>query len=151
MGTLRVSVHAAVPPERFIDALTDFSERRSEVWGNSDAAYLMVHERGETWADVTEGSGVAGGVWQRMRYDWSRPGMVRLDVSDGNAFGRGSFWEYQVTPARGGSDIALAVHRKPVTWKGRLLDVLLLVAGRRVFGQDLRRSVSKVEQAGGDT
>jgi hypothetical protein len=151
MGTSRISVHAAVPPKRFIDALTDFGDNRQELWGNSEPSYLKVHDRGENWAEVTEGSGVAGGIWQRLRYDWSRPGVVRLDVVDSNAFGKGGFWEYQVTPdADGGSDIALTVHRRPITFKARLLDVLLIVAGGRVFGQDLRRTVAKLEQAGGD-
>jgi len=147
MGRVQVKVQGAIPPERFVAALTDFSDRRSEIWGNSEAGYLKVHDRGDTWAEVTEGSGAGGGIWQRYRYDWSKPGVVRLDVLDSNAFGEGSFWEYRVTPtAAGGSEIALAINRRPTTRKGRFLDVVLTVAGKWVFGRDLRRSVKKLEQ-----
>jgi hypothetical protein len=110
-----------------------------------------VHGSGETWADVTEGSGVAGGIWQRSRYDWSTPGVVRLDVSDSNAFGKGSFWEYRVTPEpTGGSRIDLHIHRQPTTLKGRLLDAILVVAGRRFFNRDLRNTIGTLERHGED-
>jgi hypothetical protein len=78
----------------------------------SHAGYYEVHDRGDTWADVTEGSDVAGGIWQRYRYDWATPGVVRLDVLDSNTFGPGSFWEYHVTAdGAGGSRIDLEIHR----------------------------------------
>ena len=56
-----------------------------------------MHDRGDTWADVTEGTD-AGGIWQRYRYDWSDPQLVKLTVTDSNAFGPGSYWEYRLTP-----------------------------------------------------
>lgn len=148
MSTSKVVVRTAVPPERFIRSLTDFGPTRSEVWGNSDAGYLKVHDQGDTWADVTEGSGITGGVWQRYRYDWSQPEIVRLDVTDSNAFGPGSFWEYHVTAEPGGgSRIVLRIHRVPCTLKGRLLDIPLAIAGGRFyFGKDLRRTVRRLER-----
>jgi hypothetical protein len=149
MSNTRIVVRSAVSPERFVDSLTDFGPRRSEVWGNSQSGYLKVHDRGDTWADVTEGSGVAGSIWQRYRYDWSTPGVVRLDVLDSNAFGKGSFWEYRVTPDEGGgSVIALTIHRKPTTLKGRLVDVLIVLSGGVFFRRDLRRTLAKLEHSG---
>ena len=111
----------------------------------SAADDLRVHGRGDTWAEVTEGSN-AGGVWQRMRYDWSTPGEVRLDVLDSNAFGPGSRWTYRVTPAAdGGTDIDLSIVRVPNTTKGRVLDLLLRLGGGLFFARDLRRTVQKLE------
>jgi hypothetical protein len=146
MGRAHVRAHSAVPPERFIAALTDFGPTRSEIWGNSDPEQLRVHHRDDTWADVTEGSSAGGGVWQRLRYDWSAPGVVRLDVLDSNAFGPGSRWTYTVTPdGEGGSSVELTIVRMPSTPKGRFLDVLLSLAGSSWFARDLRRSLRRLE------
>jgi hypothetical protein len=146
MGVANIRVTTAVPPERFIQALTDFGDRRSELFGNSEGGYLKVHDRGDTWADVTEGSGVAGGVWQRYRYDWSEPGAVRLEVLDSNSFGKGSSWEYRATPEPGGgSAIALTIHRRPTTLKGRVLDLLLTLTRNRFVRRDLEKTVARLE------
>jgi hypothetical protein len=148
MGRAHVRAHGDFPPEPFIAALTDFGPGRAEIWGNSDPAHLRVHERGDTWAEVTEGSApAAGGVWQRLRYDWSVPGVVTLEVLDGNAFGRGGRWTYRLDPdGRGGTDIDLTVVRVPTTTRGRILDGLLALGGGPLwFGRDLRRSVRRLE------
>jgi hypothetical protein len=116
------------------------------MWGNNSADLFTVHELGDTWADVTEGSAAAG-IWQRYRYDWSTPGVVRLEVLDSNAFGEGSFWEYRLAPdAAGGTRIDLTIHRMPTTTKGKLVDPLLRLVGNFYFGRDLRRTVSKLER-----
>jgi hypothetical protein len=80
-----------------------------------------------------------------VRYDWATPGLVCLNVIDSNAFGHGSYWEYHVDEADGGSRVALTVHRQPCTAKGRLLDAVLAVAGRLMFGADLRRALRRLE------
>ena len=145
MGRTHVRPHGAFPPERFVASLTDFGPGRSEVWGNVDPQSLTVHERGDTWAEVTEGS-ATGGIWQRMRYDWSVPGVVTLDVVDSNAFGPGSRWTYRLDPdGAGGTDIDLTIVRVPTTAKGRFMDALLSIGGQVFFARDLRRSVRRLE------
>jgi hypothetical protein len=146
MGRVHVQAHGSFPPDVFVRALTDFGPGRSEVFGNNAAADLRVHDRGDTWAEVTEGS-TSGGVWQRTRYDWSTPGQVLIDVVDSNAFGPGSRWLYRVAPAQdGGTDIDLRIRRVPNTTKGRLLDRLLsLGAGHVFFTRDLRHTVRTLE------
>jgi len=62
MGTVRVTATGQFPPERFVAALTDFGPGRAQNWGNSEASYLQVHAQGDDWAEVTEGSGVGGGI-----------------------------------------------------------------------------------------
>jgi hypothetical protein len=149
MGDVRVSATGRFAPERFVAALTDFGPGRERLFGNSQGSYLTVHETGPDWAEVTEGSTAGGGIWQKYRYDWSTPGEVRLDVLDSNAFGKGSYWHYRVTPdGSGGSRIALHIHRNPTTAKGRFVDLALLVLGRRIFGRDLRHTVAQIEAAG---
>ena len=146
MGRVHVTAHGSFAPDVFVTAMTDFGPGRAEIFGNNAANDLRVHERGETWAEVTEGS-TTGPVWQRSRYDWSTPGEVRIDVLDSNAFGPGSRWLYRVTPASdGGSDIDLSVARVPNSTKGRLLDLVLSAGGGHLFfSRDLRRTVRTLE------
>jgi hypothetical protein len=145
MGRVHVRAHGSFAPDVFVAALTDFGPGRAEVFGNSAADDLRVHDRDETWAEVTEGS-TTGPVWQRSRYDWSTPDEVRIDVLDSNAFGPGSRWLYRVTPASdGGTDIDLSIVRVPNTTKGRVLDLLLRLGGGLFFARDLRRTVRTLE------
>ena len=145
MGRVHVRASGAVSPQRFITALTDFGPDRRMVWGNSEPASFVVHARGDTWADVTEGTAV-GGVWQRLRYDWSVPDVVTLDVLDSNAFGPGSRWTYLVeSDGAGGCHVDLTIVRVPTTPRGRVLDALLSVGGSAYFARDLRRSLRRLE------
>ena len=145
MGRVHVQAHGSFAPDVFVAALSDFGPGRAEVFGNNAADDLTVHDRGDTWAEVTEGS-TTGPVWQRSRYDWSPPGEVRIDVVDSNAFGPGSRWLYRVTPAAaGGTDIDLSIVRVPNTTKGRVLDALLRLGGGLFFARDLRRTVRALE------
>jgi hypothetical protein len=148
MGKVHVRAHGSFAPDVFVAALTDFGPGRAEVFANLAADDLRVHDRGATWAEVTEGS-TTGPVWQRSRYDWSTPGEVRIDVVDSNAFGPGSRWLYRVTPdADGGTDIDLSIQRVPNTAKGRVLDLLLRLGGGQFFARDLRRTVRTLESRG---
>jgi len=150
VSRVHASAEGAFPPTAFVDALTDFGPERPQVWGNSSAGHLVVHDRGDTWADVTEGTD-AGGIWQRYRYDWSDPSLISLTVIDSNAFGAGSHWEYRLTPINGGSRtrIDLMINRIPTTPKGKRFDLILMLIGGIYFGRDLRRSVRRIEQLRG--
>jgi hypothetical protein len=145
VSTTRISAWTTLSPGNVVDALTDFSAQRPDQWPGNDQRRYHVHDRGPDWADVTEGSSRSGGVWQRVHYDWATPGLVRLNVIDSNAFGHGSYWEYHVDEAEGGSRVTLTVHRQPSTVKGRLLDAVLAIAGRWVFGADLRHALRRLE------
>lgn len=70
MSTIHFKQTTTATPEQFIAGLTDFGPGRSQLFGNSTDEYLKVHEKGTNSADVTEGS---GGIWERLRYDWSDP------------------------------------------------------------------------------
>lgn len=145
MGMVTVSAEGATTPQRFVEALVDFGPGRSRIWGNSAESLLQVHARGETWAEVTEGSAVAGGIWQRYRYDWSLPGRVTLEVLDGNAWGRGSSWTYDVTPTAAGCRVDLTIVRNPTTARGRLLEPFLRLGAGAYFRRDLGRSLRRLE------
>ena len=147
MPKIEFDVTSGVAPERFIGALTDFSPTRAEIWPNIDEQHLKVHEVGDDWADVTEGSSLAGGVWERNRYDWSTPGTVRVETIESNAWRPGSFWLYQVVPTDTGSHIHVTVDRRPATFKGRLIAVLLVLGGRRVLRHATEQVLRKLQPA----
>jgi hypothetical protein len=145
MARIEFEVTSGVQPQRFIQALTDFSPARAELWPNIDAAHLRVHEVGDTWADVTEGSSFAGGVWERNRYDWSEPGTVRVETVESNTWQPGSSWLYRVEPAGTGSRVRVTVERRPLSVKGRVVAVLLALVGRRVLRRDLQRVLARLD------
>jgi hypothetical protein len=146
MPRIEFELTTTVAPERFIAALTDFSPARAETWPNVDAEHLKVHEVGPTWADVTEGSSLAGGVWERNRYDWSTPGMVRVLTSESNTWRPGSSWLYMVEPAGTGSHIKVTVDRRPANLRGRLVALLLLVAGKQALRGATEQVLRKLQQ-----
>ena len=136
--------------ERVLEAARDFSPRRAALWRDVHTEHLTVHEQGETWADVTEGNPwpVLGLVWERLRYDWSQPGVVRGTVLDSNLFEPGSTWEIRATPnADGGSRVEIIAVRH-LKGRGRLLWPFfpLGLAGRDVAAY-LRRFLDEVERS----
>ncbi|MGN9909998.1 hypothetical protein ACTMTJ_20830 [Phytohabitans sp. LJ34] len=149
MPRVEFDIKSGVSPERFIGALTDFSAARADVWPNIDAQHLKVHEVAADSADVTEGSSLAGGVWERNRYDWSTPGTVRVETTESNTWRPGSSWLYRVTPDGTGSHIHVTVDRRPASLKGRLIAVLLVLGGRRVLRQATEQVLRKLEQPTG--
>ncbi len=144
MAHVSADMDTTVSPEVVIGALTDFSERRLDLWPNIDRKYYKVHSLSGTTAEVTEGS---RGVWERTHYDWSRPGLVRIDVQDSNAFRPGSFWIYSVrAQPEGGSHVHLEFLRRPRNAKGLLLSALLSLAGRKIFGDFLGETLRRLER-----
>jgi hypothetical protein len=79
MSTIRLHQTTRLTPEQYVSGLTDFGPGRSKLFGNSADAYLKVHHKGSTEADVTEGS---GGIWERLHYDCSKPDRVALTTTD---------------------------------------------------------------------
>lgn len=139
---------ASVSPDRFIAALTDFSPRRAETWPNIDEQHLKVHEVGPTSADVTEGSSLAGGVWERNRYDWSVPGTVTVETTESNTWKPGSSWNYVVTPDGAGSRVHVTVVRNPASVKGRLIAGLLTLGGPRPLKSATEKVLKRLEAQG---
>jgi hypothetical protein len=144
MAHVSVDKDSTVSPQAIVGALTDFSEKRLDLWPNIDRKYYQVHQLSRTSAEVTEGS---RGVWERTRYDWSEPGTVRIQVQDSNAFRPGSYWVYSVQPRpQGGSHVHLEFQRTPRNAKGLALSALLSVAGRKIFGDFLDETLHRLEK-----
>ncbi|UJR84521.1 SRPBCC family protein [Sandaracinus amylolyticus] len=148
MAHVITELDTTASPERVIGALTDFSPRRLELWPNIDRRYYKVESTEPTSAEVTEGTGPFGGIWERARYDWSRPGTVRIDVKDSNAFEPGSYWKYDVTPtANGGSHVRMEFDRRPRNFRGRVASALLDRIGGKFFEKQLGETLRRIERA----
>jgi hypothetical protein len=145
VAKIRYEADGAIPPERFIAALTDFSDRRPELWPSLDARFYRLHELGPTWADVTEGTDVLGGVWGREHYDWSESGLVRLELADSADFRPGTHIDYRVSARPGGGcHVAVDFQRIAISPRGRLVGVAVQLGGARRFANDLRVTLDRL-------
>jgi hypothetical protein len=149
MATVHVNQTTTSTPEQFIAGLTDFGPGRSKLFGNSADAYLQVHDQGPGWADVTEGSYK---IWERLRYDWSDPDRVVLTTTDSNVWGGSSGHTYTFTRQPDGTtDVDVVVVREGKNLKGRLLAIGVGIAGKRVLGKELEKTVRAIEARNDET
>jgi hypothetical protein len=117
MSTIHLHQTTTLTPEQYIAGLTDFGPGRSKLFGNSADEYLKVHSRGNTEADVTEGS---GGIWERLHYDWSDPHHVVLTTTDSNLWGGASGHTYTFRrQPNGTTNIDVVVVRDGKNLKGK--------------------------------
>ncbi len=144
MAKIHYEADGDVSADRFIAALTDFSSRRPELWPNLSPEFFKVHELGDTWADVQEGSAVLGGVWARERYDWSQPGRVTLTLVESPSFRPGTVIDYRVSPRAGGCHVSVDFQRIATTFKGRIVGAAVQLGGRRRFSADLRETLARL-------
>ena len=143
MSTIRLHQNTTATPEQFIAGLTDFGPGRSKLFGNSADAYLKVHHRGGSQADVTEGS---GGIWERLHYNWSDPNRVVLTTTDSNVWEGASGHTYTFTrPPNGTTDIDVVVVCDGKNLKGWGLGFVLGTIGRRVLERAFENSVKAIE------
>src|SRR6476469_2686825 len=127
MPTTRFTVHTLLSPSEVMTLLTDFGPDRPSRWPNIDEAHYAVHDQGEDWAEVTEGTSMG---WERERYSWdAAAGTVAIDTLDSNLWATGSGWRYQLTGAGGGTDLRVTLNRVPKSLLGRVLALLIPIAG----------------------
>jgi hypothetical protein len=143
MPTFHFKQATTASPEQFIAGLTDFGPGRAELFGNSADGYLKVHDKDPRHADVTEGS---GGIWERLRYDWSNPMRVVLTTTDSNVWGGRSGHTYTFTPQPNGkTDVDVVVVREGKNLKGRLLGAFLAIGGKGYLEKTFGKTVKAIE------
>jgi hypothetical protein len=146
MTTIDVTERTSATHQQFLDALTDFGPHRSEVWTNSKPEFLVVHDQGESWADVTEGSKARGALWERLRYDWSNPTDIVLTTTDSNIWGHGSGHRYTLTQnADGSTSVHAVIVRNGINVKGRMIGALIAPLGKTFIGKNLRTTLRAIE------
>ena len=147
MPTIHLHQTTKLTPEQFVAGLTDFGPGRAKLFPNSADAYLKVHHRGGSHADVTEGS---GGIWERLHYDWSDPNHVVLTTTDSNMWSGASGHTYTfMRHPNGTTDIDADVVREGKNFKGQVLGFVLRTFGRRTLEQAFENSVKAIEARNG--
>lgn len=146
MARVHFQLRSDSDPDAVLAALTDFSSRRADVWPNIDSAHFRVHAEGPGWAEVTEGSGIAGGVWERSSYTWdSRNRTLAVETLESNVWGPGSRWDYRLTRVPGGGSLVdVTVVRNGKGLKGRLLGLAISLVGARMLRRQLRRALAAI-------
>lgn len=147
MPTIRFQVQTPLPPAAVLAALTDFSDGRAKIWPNIDPAHYKLHAQGSGWAEVTEGNSVAGGIWERNRYEWDAAlGRLTIVTLESNTWAPGSRWDYHLEPAgTGGTNIDVTAVRNGRGLKGGLVGAGLAIFGRRKLRSDMEKVLASVE------
>jgi hypothetical protein len=145
MARIKFRLESELAPGAALAALTDFGPRRAEIWPNIDDQHFKLHDQGPGWAEVTEGSSVAGGVWEREMYTWdAAAGTVAVETLDSNTWGPGSRWDYKLTPtAQGGTDVEVTVERHGKGWKGRLIELGLVAVGAGTLRSQMKQALER--------
>jgi len=143
MPTAHFTVHTTLSPSAVMELFTDFGPERASRWPNIDEAHFQVHETGPDWAEVTEGNRMG---WERERYEWNAAaGTVTIETLDSNLWAQGSGWRYQLTPQGDGTDVQVTLDRVARSLPGRLVAVLIPIAGARTLGKQFRSVLRKAE------
>jgi hypothetical protein len=143
MSTIHLHQTTTATPEQFVAGLTDFGPGRSKLFGNSVDEYLKVHDRGPTSADVTEGS---GGIWERLRYDWSNPERVTMRTTDSNIWGGASGHTYTFTRHPDGTTaVDAVVVREGKHLRGRIVGFLLATVAKGTLAKALASTARAIE------
>lgn len=149
MASILIKGKTSVSPEQFIATLTDFGPKRDRVWRNSQSGYLVIHDQGPTWADVTEGSSFLGGVWERVYYDWSEPNTIILRTLDSNVWNDKSGWQYRLGKTSDGSGTAIeyTITRFARNNKGRCILILMRIVGKPLLTRDFYQTLRAIERS----
>lgn len=98
---MRFDVTTRATPEQVLAALTDFTDRRPQIWNRTlDPTAYEVRALGDTWAVARE-STAGSPFWVVSRYDWADPAVVRWTVEQSSWGGSGT-GSVRITPADGG-------------------------------------------------
>ena len=147
MPRIEVDVESSASPERVIAGLTNFTERRPELWPGLNPKKYRVYEVGDTWADVQEGNNDM--IWARERYDWSTPGTVRWTVHESPFSMTGDFVEVVVSAKPdGGSAIHVIWSRHGKTVAARGMLALIALSRGLPVKKSVMAGLRRIEAAG---
>ena len=136
MTTVSLTLHSTLTQPELMRVLTDFGPARPAAWPSIDAEHFVVHDRGERWAEVTEGTASA---WERARYEWDEEaGRVDITTHDSKVFGPGGGWTFQLAPEAEGTRVDIELTRTPRGLGTRILASLLPIVGPSSFRSSFR-------------
>jgi Polyketide cyclase / dehydrase and lipid transport len=141
MATIKFQVESPLDAADVLAALTDFSERRPELWPAIDPNVYRVHDASNGSALVTEGTDVLGGIWATELYEWDDSNVVRATVQKSNFWHPGGTWELTASARDGGGSVLdVARDRRPKNAKARIFELMMRVVGPRVLAKELLKA-----------
>jgi hypothetical protein len=145
MPQVRFDMETGLRPDQVIALLTDFTERRPDLWPGLWSGAYNVYSVGETTAEVREGN-KSPKVWARERYDWSIPGTVRWEVIESNFCKPGGFVKVEVAPRQGdGSVLHVSWSRSPTGLMGVVATTMIKLTGGAPVKQSLAAGLRRAE------
>ena len=131
MPVVHVSVTSPLLPQEALQRLIDFGPARAEKWASVDEDNLIVHDKGDGWAEVTEGNKLG---WERERYTWdAAAGTISAVTLNSNIWAPGSGWNYTIMPEGTGSRVEVTAVRRGYGIKGKVAGALLSLFGKRLI------------------
>lgn len=138
---IQFEVESPSQPDAVVEALTDFSERRTELWPAIDPNVYQVHELSASSALVTEGTDVMGGIWATELYEWDGSGTVRATIQESNFWHPGGTWELAACRRNGGGSILKVTrNRRPKNAKSYLFEAMMRFVGARILAKELLKA-----------
>ena len=123
---MRFDIDTKASPEQVRRALTDFTDRRPEIWSRTlDQKKYELREQGDTWAVARE-STPGSPFWVVARYDWSEPASVRWEIVE-SSYGGGGEGFVEIAP---GHDGGSRLHAEWVYTEPRRQKLMLLLIRR---------------------
>ena len=146
MLIINATAETSAEPEAVLAAACDFSEQRARIWPNVKAGHFDVHASGDTFTEATEYLWPLG-IYERCRYERTRPDRICATVLESNALAPGSTWELTATPTDSGTRVETVFHRDFTrNPRGRLAKALNHALARRFMVVDLRHALARIEK-----
>ena len=145
---IQFEVESPLKPEAVLGALTDFSERRPELWPAIDPKVYRIHKVSSSLALVTEGTDVMGGIWATELYEWNGSGTVRATIQESNFWHPGGTWELTTAPRSGGGSILKVTrNRRAKNAKAYMFEMMMRLVGARILAKELLKAPAISGQA----
>jgi hypothetical protein len=143
VSPVRFDLSTKATPEQVLRAMTDFTERRLEIWHKTlDPKVYEVREVGDTWAVAREGSPQVP-FWVVVRYDWAEPGLIRWTELETN-HGDGGGGSMRIEPnGEGGSRLHVEWTTHPVRMRDKVAMFLLHHTMNQVIARMWRKAFDR--------
>jgi hypothetical protein len=140
---MRFDLVTRASPEQVLEAMTDFTDRRPEIWSKTlDPNVYEVIELGDTWAVAREGS-PRSPYWVIARYDWSDPRVVRWTELETNHGDPGDGFMRIEPHAPEGSQLHVEWSTHPVRRRDKVAMFLLHHTMNRVIARAWRKALDR--------
>jgi len=140
---MRFDLTTKASPERVLRAMTDFTDRRLEIWHRTlDPKVYEVRELGDTWAVAREGSPRVP-FWVVVHYDWSDSRLIRWTEVESNHGDRGTGSMLIEPGDEGGSVVHVEWTTHPVRARDKIAMFLLHHTMNRVIARTWRKTLDR--------